>query len=47
MYRDKFAEITAKGQSPICPDCLRVMELERLARNSTAANNRNEKRIAP
>lgn len=47
MYRDKLAELSGKGQSPICPDCLRVMELERLARNSTAANNRSEKRIAP
>lgn len=39
MFRDKASELDEKGQAPICPDCLRVMELERLARTS-AANNR-------
>jgi serine/threonine protein kinase len=46
LFRDKFAELNEKGQSPICPDCSRVMELERLARTSAAANNSNERRTA-
>lgn len=46
MFRDKVAELSEKGQSPICPDCQRVMELERLARTSAAANNVSEKGMA-
>jgi serine/threonine protein kinase len=42
MFRDKVTELNERGQSPICPDCLRVMELERLARTSAAASNGNE-----
>ena len=44
LFRDKIAELNEKGQSPICPDCLRVMELERLARTSAAANNSTKSR---
>lgn len=47
MHRDELAGLNEKGKSPICPDCRRAMELERLARDSTAANHRNEKRSAP
>lgn len=39
IYRDKVGELNEKGQSPICPECLRVMELERLARTSAAATD--------
>lgn len=46
LFRDKMAELKEKGQSPICPDCLRVMELERLARTSAAATNSHERRTA-
>lgn len=37
MHRDKAEEIKKKGQSPICPECLRLQELERLA----TSTNRN------
>ena len=44
VYREKVAELNEKGQSPICPDCRRVIELERLARSSAATNNSNQRR---
>ena len=44
MFRQKFEELNEKGQTPICPDCLRVIELERLAQSSAATNNSNQKR---
>lgn len=44
MFRDNFEDLKDRGQSPICPECLRVLELERLARTAAAASDTNEKK---